>query len=125
MDEEGYAIARKGLGVARKRYTNMTSLNLPTGKSAEDMKADDGSKDKDKEVHSGGVVSEGEVDMSTSTPTTDSTVLKDKAEKMAVLRWKHPDGRILALRRMAKESGKGYEDRIKETKGKQAVVWKP
>lgn len=112
MDEEGYTFARKGLQVARKRYTNMTSLNLPTGKTAQDMSP------VVEEIDEVAVAEDGET-------TPDSTDVKDKAEKMAVLKWKNPDGRILALRRLARQSGKDYEKRISETKGKKDVVWTP
>jgi len=90
----------------------MTSLNLPTGKTADDMSP------AAMETEEVALVDEAEA-------ATDSTVEKDKAEKMAVLKWKNPDGRILAMRRMARDSGKEYEKRISETKGKRDVVWKP
>ena len=144
MDEEGYTVARKGLGVARKRYTNMTSLNLPTGKSVGDMKG----KGEDSAGAGGkvgaGMLKDGNGKTSTNTSTTTTTttitrnvdegvqvtldnkeINKDKEEKRAHLKWKSPDGRILALRKLARESGKEYEERISGTKGKKAVVWRP
>lgn len=94
----------------------MTSLNLPTGKTAEDMNL------AAVEPEEGVLVNENENEIK---PSTDSTVEKEKEEKMAVTKWKNPDGRILALRRLAKASGKEYEERLLGTRGKEAVVWKP
>jgi hypothetical protein len=114
MDEGGYSLARRGLQTARKKYTNMTSLNLPTGKTAEDMNL------ASLEPEEGVLVNVNE-----TKPSTDSIVEKEKEEKMAVTKWKTPDGRILALRRLAKASGKEYKERLLGTRGKEAVVWKP
>jgi hypothetical protein len=69
MDEEGYSLARRGLQTARKKYTNMTSLNLPTGKTAEDMNL------AAVEPEEGVLVNENEIK-----PSTDSTVEKEKEE---------------------------------------------
>jgi hypothetical protein len=143
MDEEGYTVARKGLGVARKRYTNMTSLNLPTGKTVGDMQEKGKGED---EAGNGNAMEGGEVvrkdadgkgskmnhvdDVVDVIPDIkDKDTLKDthkdKEEKRAHLKWKSPDGRILALRKLARESGKEYEERISGTRGKKAVVWRP
>lgn len=139
-DEQGYSVARKGLGQARKRYSNMTSLNLPTGKSAGDMKEGGGGKnvnannaarsvDEEVGVDSGDKDTNSEITKdalkNTNNDTTTPTTTNHEETKRAHLKWKSPDGRILALRKLARESGKEYEERIRGTRGKKAVVWRP
>jgi hypothetical protein len=99
MTEEGYSIARQALALSRRKATNMTSLNLPTGKSASDM--------------------------AKSPEEIDPEMEKENMEKQAVLKWKDPDHRIVAMRKMAQQSGRDYESRMAETKGKKPIVWTP
>lgn len=106
MTEEGFIIARNGLKSARKKHAALAALNLPTGKKPADMVPR-------------------AADAKTTASGPEANIGKSKDDKEIEIKWKAADGHILRLRRMARESGKRYKERMAGVSDNKPVIWKP
>lgn len=107
--------------MARQKIKNMASLSLPTGKTKKDMEL---------RVTTSPTGSSGQAATATEADL-DQTIDKSRLEILPVpsrpavyVKWKEPDGHILRMRAMARQSGKKYKQRLAGVKGRKPVVYK-
>jgi hypothetical protein len=120
--EAAFSQAEKDLQMARQKIKNMSSLSLPTGKTKQDMELRNTSSPPGS-LESAAPTTKGNTD--------DEPIDKSKLEILPVpsrpavfVKWKEPDGHILKMRAMAKQSGKKYTQRLAGVKGRKPVVYR-
>lgn len=129
IDPTAIAKARKGMELARKRHVAMSTLSLPSDKTAADM--EEARKKRMEALVSQAEAlakaSESEGDKrAPAVPVLPEGVLPPHARDYTAIQpiqWRHASGYTLGIRRLARESGARYNQRMKGVKGKKPVVW--
>ncbi len=114
LTAKGFAAADVGQKSARKRHADMSTLALPTDKTAKDMAL--ASKRREE------LISVGAVPISADTEGVLPAQGKTYAPSQTV-KWKRAGPHVLKIRRMARESGRRYQQRVGPSKGLRPVVW--
>ncbi|KAJ9116905.1 hypothetical protein QFC22_004562 [Naganishia vaughanmartiniae] len=120
--EAAFNLAEKELHSARQKIRRMASLSLPTGKTKEDMEIRDTASPTESPEGASTTTTEGD---------NDQPIDKSKLEILPVpsrpavyVKWKEPDGHILKMRALAKQSGRRYTQRLAGVKGRKPVVYR-
>jgi hypothetical protein len=125
-DGAGMSAASTGYRRAVNRLVSMNTLNLPEGKTAKDMWAEEEARHQVEDTGSA-EASEGEI---ATVAKGDETEGKVKGtiggiERLGRMAWRQPDGRILELRKEARESGEAYEERRRRWREGKEFSWLP
>jgi hypothetical protein len=116
--------------LARKRHVAMSTLSLPSDKTAADMEKARKKRMEALVSQAEGLAKASDSDSGAKGSTVQSAlpegVLPPHANDYTAVQpilWRRASGYTLGIRRLAKESGARYTQRMKGVKGKKPVVW--